>query len=241
MQGRHSPSPHSSPSNGATRRPGSVPPVPGPVPTTVPVSAHYSHTPPIQRSSIIHLRDVNLQALQAPSFQPDDSQPSYKPPLVGTLKTCATYPQQNRSLSSQSYSPARLSGVCLGTGVNHAHPGVPGTTEPYNMPGEHKSHTYTNGFNASHIQDCLEFADADSPQTWGSSSITRTGSGSDKVKGQLGSAGGGCLVYCLQQRRCKREKCSFYGRPETDNYCSYCFKEDLKHREREAKALSRPG
>uniref|UniRef100_A0A8K9V8I4 ubiquitinyl hydrolase 1 n=1 Tax=Oncorhynchus mykiss TaxID=8022 RepID=A0A8K9V8I4_ONCMY len=63
---------------------------------------------------------------------------------------------------------------------------------------------------------------------------------SPPVWGPFG-AGGGCLVYCLQQRRCKREKCSFYGRPETDNYCSYCFKEDLKHKEREAKALSRPG
>uniref|UniRef100_A0A8C4HJA2 ubiquitinyl hydrolase 1 n=1 Tax=Dicentrarchus labrax TaxID=13489 RepID=A0A8C4HJA2_DICLA len=86
--------------------------------------------------------------------------PSRGTPVVGTLKTCATYPQQNRTLSSQSYSPARLSGV--------------------------------------HIQDCLEF-----------------------------------------QRRCKRENCSFYGRPETDNYCSYCYREELKRRERESK-VQRP-
>uniref|UniRef100_A0AAZ3R158 ubiquitinyl hydrolase 1 n=1 Tax=Oncorhynchus tshawytscha TaxID=74940 RepID=A0AAZ3R158_ONCTS len=120
-------------------------------------------------------------------------------------------------------------------------PAANSTTTTTTTNGPSNSHTYTNGFNASHIQDCLEFADADVPQTWGSSRVTRTGSGSDKVKSQIGSAGGGCLVYCLQQRRCKREKCSFYGRPETDNYCSYCFKEDLKHKEREAKALSRPG
>uniref|UniRef100_A0A7N6AFK9 ubiquitinyl hydrolase 1 n=1 Tax=Anabas testudineus TaxID=64144 RepID=A0A7N6AFK9_ANATE len=108
----------------------------------------------------------------------------YKP-VVGTLKTCATYPQQNRTLSSQSYSPARLSGVRTVNTID---------TLSYNMPGEHKSHTYTNGFDAGDIQDCLEF-----------------------------------------QRRCKRENCSFYGRPETDNYCSYCYREELKRRERESK------
>uniref|UniRef100_A0A8C6M1R0 ubiquitinyl hydrolase 1 n=1 Tax=Nothobranchius furzeri TaxID=105023 RepID=A0A8C6M1R0_NOTFU len=43
-------------------------------------------------------------------------------------------------------------------------------------------------------------------------------------------------LYCFQQRRCKRENCSFYGRPETDSYCSYCYREELKRREREGKA-----
>uniref|UniRef100_A0A3Q1HTB0 ubiquitinyl hydrolase 1 n=1 Tax=Anabas testudineus TaxID=64144 RepID=A0A3Q1HTB0_ANATE len=150
-------------------------------PGPVPVSAHYSHTPPIQRHSVIHLQDVNMQS----SIFQDDP---YKP-VVGTLKTCATYPQQNRTLSSQSYSPARLSGVRTVNTID---------TLSYNMPGEHKSHTYTNGFDAGDIQDCLEF-----------------------------------------QRRCKRENCSFYGRPETDNYCSYCYREELKRRERESK-VQRP-
>uniref|UniRef100_A0A096MG81 ubiquitinyl hydrolase 1 n=1 Tax=Poecilia formosa TaxID=48698 RepID=A0A096MG81_POEFO len=155
-----------------------------------PVLPHHTysnpHTPPIQRHSVIHLQDVNMQS----SIFQDDP---YKP-VVGTLKTCATYPQQNRTLSSQSYSPARLSGVRTVNTMD---------TLSYNMPGEHKSHTYTNGFNAGDIQDCLEFADEDSvPHT---------------------------------QRRCKRENCSFYGRPETDNYCSYCYREELKRRERESK------
>ncbi|XP_077425136.1 OTU domain-containing protein 7A [Vanacampus margaritifer] len=188
------PAPYSSPSFGAKRL--------GPVP----VSAHYSHTPPIQRHSVIHLQDVNLQS---PVFKEP-----YKP-VVGTLKTCATYPQQNRTLSSQSYSPARLSGVRTA-----------GTLETlaYNMPGEHKSHTYTNGFNAGDIQDCLEFADEDnSSHTW---------LNQDKTKGR----GSGSPLYCFQQRRCKRDNCSFYGRPETDHYCSYCYREELKRRERESKA-----
>uniref|UniRef100_A0AAQ4RA09 ubiquitinyl hydrolase 1 n=1 Tax=Gasterosteus aculeatus aculeatus TaxID=481459 RepID=A0AAQ4RA09_GASAC len=189
------PAPYSSPSIGAKR------------PVAVPVSAHYSHTPPIQRHSVIHLQDVNLQS----SIFQDDP---YKP-VVGTLKTCATYPQQNRTLSSQSYSPARLSGVRT---VNAAE------TLSYNMPGEHKSHTYTNGFNAGDIQDCLEFADEDnSSHTWLNQEKT-------KVRGT------GSPLYCFQQRRCKRENCSFYGRPETDYYCSYCYREEVKRRERESKA-----
>uniref|UniRef100_A0A4W6DCZ1 ubiquitinyl hydrolase 1 n=1 Tax=Lates calcarifer TaxID=8187 RepID=A0A4W6DCZ1_LATCA len=132
--------------------------------------------------------------------------------------TCATYPQQNRTLSSQSYSPARLSGVRTVNTIE---------TLSYNMPGEHKSHTYTNGFDAGDIQDCLEFADEDnSSHTW---------LNQDKTKGRSS----GSPLYCFQQRRCKRENCSFYGRPETDNYCSYCYREELKRRERESK-VQRP-
>uniref|UniRef100_A0A673LIA6 ubiquitinyl hydrolase 1 n=1 Tax=Sinocyclocheilus rhinocerous TaxID=307959 RepID=A0A673LIA6_9TELE len=183
------------------------PVLPGPVP----VSAHYSHTPPIQRHSVIHLRDVNVQS----SSYKDES---YKP-MVGTLKTCATYPQQNRSLSSQSYSPARMSGIRTINAVD---------TLPYNMPGEHKSHTYTNGFNTGDIRDCLEFADEDPvPHAW---------LGQDKTKGQSGV----CPMYCFQQKRCRRENCTFYGRPETENFCSYCYREELKRREREVK-VHRPG
>uniref|UniRef100_A0A3B4G3A7 ubiquitinyl hydrolase 1 n=1 Tax=Pundamilia nyererei TaxID=303518 RepID=A0A3B4G3A7_9CICH len=141
----------------------------------------------------------------------------YKP-VVGTLKTCATYPQQNRTLSSQSYSPARLSGVRTVNTIDSL---------SYNMPGEHKSHTYTNGFDAGDIQDCLEFADEDnSSHTW---------LNQDKTKGRSS----GSPLYCFQQRRCKRENCSFYGRPETDNYCSYCYREEVKRRERESK-MQRP-
>ncbi|XP_058854589.1 OTU domain-containing protein 7A isoform X1 [Acipenser ruthenus] len=195
LQDRHSPTPgsFSSPSNGAKKS--------GPIP----VSAHYSHTPPIQRQSVIHLRDVNLKSS---NFQDN----TYKP-KVGTLKTCATYPQQNRSLSSQSYSPARLSGIRTVNTVESL---------SYSMPGDHKSHTYTNGFNANDVRDCLEYADEDSPQAW---------LNHDRTKGHSTV----CPPYLIQQKRCKKENCSFYGRSETDNFCSYCYKEEMKHREREGK------
>ncbi|XP_036399934.1 OTU domain-containing protein 7A-like [Megalops cyprinoides] len=197
MQERHSPTPapFSSPSNGAKKsRP-------------IPVSAHYSHTPPVQRHSVIHLRDVNPQ----PSSLREEP---YRP-LVGTLKTCATYPQQNRTLSSHSYSPARMVGV---RGV---------AVDAYGTPGGYKSHTYTNGFGATDVRDCLEFADEDPPRAW---------PGHDKTKGRST----GCALYCPPQEKCKKENCSFYGRPETENYCSYCYKEELKRREREGK-VHRPG
>lgn len=183
----------SSPSNGAKRS--------GPIP----VSAHYSHTPPVQRQSVIHLHDVNSKPS---SFQDD----TYKP-VVGTLKTCATYPQQNRSLSSQSYSPARLPGMRTVNTVESL---------SYARPAEHKSQTYTNGFNTGDIRDCLEYADEDAPQSW---------LNNDKNQGRSTV----CPIYSIQQNRCKKENCSFYGRPETENYCSYCYKEELKRRERDSK------
>uniref|UniRef100_A0A9J8D954 ubiquitinyl hydrolase 1 n=2 Tax=Cyprinus carpio TaxID=7962 RepID=A0A9J8D954_CYPCA len=130
-------------------------------------------------------------------------------PMVSTLKTCATYPQQNRSLSSQSYSPARMSGIRTINAVDSL---------PYNMPGENKSHTYTNGFNTD---------EDPAPHAW---------LGQDKTKGQSGV----CPMYCFQQKRCRRENCTFYGRPETENFCSYCYREELKRREREVK-VHRPG
>ncbi|XP_053321075.1 OTU domain-containing protein 7A [Spea bombifrons] len=196
LKDRSSPVPSSypSPSNGAKKS--------GPTP----VSAHYSHTPPVQRQSVIHLHDVNSK----PSGFQDDP---YKP-VVGSLKTCATYPQQNRSLSSQSYSPARLSGIRTVNTVESL---------AYDKASEHKSQTYTNGFHSSDIRDCLEYADEESSQTW--------------LNNDKNSRGRSivCPMYSLHQSRCKKENCSFYGRPETENYCSYCYKEELKRRERESK------
>ncbi|KAM8973106.1 OTU domain-containing protein 7A isoform 2-T2 [Pelodytes ibericus] len=196
LKDRSSPIPttYPSPSNGAKKC------------SPMPISAHYSHTPPIQRQSVIHLHDVNSKSS---SFQDDP----YKP-IVGSLKTCATYPQQNRSLSSQSYSPARLSGIRTMNTVESL---------SYEKPSEHKSQTYTNGFNSSDIRDCLEYADDESPQTW--------------LNNDKNSRGRSiiCPVYSLHQSRCKKENCSFYGRPETENYCSCCYKEELKRRDRESK------
>ncbi|XP_062842040.1 OTU domain-containing protein 7B isoform X2 [Trichomycterus rosablanca] len=43
----------------------------------------------------------------------------------------------------------------------------------------------------------------------------------------LGSAGG----LANLQSRCRTPSCNYYGHPETFNYCSYCYREELKRRE----------
>ncbi|NWQ84844.1 OTU7B protein, partial [Columbina picui] len=42
------------------------------------------------------------------------------------------------------------------------------------------------------------------------------------------------LFYSVQQPKCKQPNCGFYGHPETGNFCSCCYKEELKRKEREA-------
>lgn len=46
----------------------------------------------------------------------------------------------------------------------------------------------------------------------------------------LGSAGG---LACLQSSKCRTPTCNYYGHPETGNYCSYCYREEIKRRETE--------
>ncbi|KAM9183300.1 OTU domain-containing protein 7A isoform 1-T1 [Dugong dugon] len=135
-------------------------------------------------------------------------------PAVGALRPCATYPQQNRSLSSQSYSPARAVALRTVNTVESLARAVPGPLPSVAAAGaEHKSQTYTNGFGAA--RDGLEFADADAPAAWSN--------------GEGGRGGPGPA-----QRRCQRENCAFYGRAETEHYCSYCYREELRRR-REAR------
>ncbi|XP_039174513.1 OTU domain-containing protein 7B [Crotalus tigris] len=41
------------------------------------------------------------------------------------------------------------------------------------------------------------------------------------------------LLYNVQQTKCKQPNCNFYGHPETGNFCSCCYKEELKRKEQE--------
>ncbi|XDA85880.1 hypothetical protein R6Z07F_015636 [Ovis aries] len=176
---------------GSSRRTGASGPVPG-------------RSPPAPgRQSIIHVQAAGAR-----------DEPCV--PAVGALRPCATYPQQNRSLSSQSYSPARAAALrtvntveSLARAVPGALPGAAGAAEP-------KSQTYTNGFCAA--RDGLEFADADAPAARSNGEGSRGGPGAGPA-----------------QRRCQRENCAFYGRAETEHYCSYCYREELRRR-REARA-----
>lgn len=54
----------------------------------------------------------------------------------------------------------------------------------------------------------------------------------------VGSDGSKTRLLCgVQQTKCKQVNCSFYGHPETGNFCSCCYKEELRRKEREREAL----
>ncbi|XP_047622823.1 OTU domain-containing protein 7A [Phacochoerus africanus] len=183
------------PGGGGARRVGASGPVPGRSPPAPPA-----------RQSVIHVQTAGAR---------DEA----CAPAVGALRPCATYPQQNRSLSSQSYSPARAAALRTVNTVESLARAVPGA-----LPGtagavsatEHKSQTYTNGFGAA--REGLEFADADAPAA--------------RSNGECGRGGPGAGPA---QRRCQRENCAFYGRAETEHFCSCCYREELRRR-REARA-----
>ncbi|KAJ8398385.1 hypothetical protein AAFF_G00426400 [Aldrovandia affinis] len=68
-----------------------------------------------------------------------------------------------------------------------------------------------------------------------SNGFRETRSGSDSRSGpppvrhySLGSAGG---LGGSQSSKCKTPSCNYYGHPETGNYCSYCYRAELKRRE----------
>lgn len=177
------------PGGGGARRAGNSGPAPG-------------RSPPA-RQSIIHVQTAGTR---------DET----CAPAVGALRPCATYPQQNRSLSSQSYSPARAAALRTVNTVESLARAVPGAlASAAGAAGaaEPKSQTYTNGFGAT--RDGLEFADADVPATRWNGECSRGGPGP-------------------AQRLCQRENCAFYGRAETEHFCSYCYREELRRR-REAR------
>ncbi|XP_065814089.1 OTU domain-containing protein 7B isoform X1 [Labrus bergylta] len=85
--------------------------------------------------------------------------------------------------------------------------------DPPDYPGsEHAAGSYTNGFRD--IRANLDSRSGQPPVRHYS----------------LGSAGG---LASLQSSRCRTPSCTYYGHPETGNYCSYCYREELKKRETE--------
>ncbi|XP_006902605.1 PREDICTED: OTU domain-containing protein 7A-like [Elephantulus edwardii] len=159
-------------------------------------------SPPLARQSVIHVQVAGTRGDEAVCA-----------PAVGVLRPCATYPQQNRSLSSQSYSPARAATLRTVNTVESLARAVPRPLPSATSAGtEHKSQTYTNGFAAAcDPREGLEFADVEAPASWSN--------------GEDGCGGAGPA-----QQRCQRENCAFYGRVETEHYCSYCYREELRRR-----------
>ncbi|XP_048476365.1 OTU domain-containing protein 7B-like isoform X4 [Rhincodon typus] len=89
------------------------------------------------------------------------------------------------------------------------HPPPTETDEPPDYPTSSCNssyHSFSNGFTEQ--SDCL------GPE-----------GSQDPVKGRN--------LYSIQQTRCRQTNCNFYGHPETGNYCSCCYKEELRKRDRE--------
>lgn len=92
-------------------------------------------------------------------------------------------------------------------------PSYPPEFDPPDYPGsEHAAGSYTNGFRD--VRSNLDSRSGQPPVRHYS----------------LGSAGG---LASLQSSRCRTPSCTYYGHPETGNYCSYCYREELKKREPE--------
>uniref|UniRef100_A0A8C4EPF7 ubiquitinyl hydrolase 1 n=1 Tax=Dicentrarchus labrax TaxID=13489 RepID=A0A8C4EPF7_DICLA len=128
-------------------------------------------------------------------------------PSYATLpRHCPTTQGPSHPQYNNSQGPASLSPSRLA-------PSYPPEFDPPDYPGsETAGGSYTNGF-----RDMRSNLDSRS--------------GQPPVRHySLGSAGG---LASLQSSRCRTPSCTYYGHPETGNYCSYCYREELKKRETE--------
>lgn len=116
------------------------------------------------------------------------------------------HPQYNPPQALTSLSPSRLTSSFSPSYPPELDPPDYPTLEPPTAGG------YTNGFRDIH-------------------SSLDSRSGPPPVRHySLGSAGG---LAGLQSSRCRTPGCTYYGHPETGNYCSYCYREEVKRRETE--------
>ncbi|CAJ1062898.1 OTU domain-containing protein 7B isoform X3 [Xyrichtys novacula] len=128
-------------------------------------------------------------------------------PSYATLpRHCPTAQGPPHPQYNNSQGPSSLSPTRLA-------PSYPPEFDPPDYPGsEHAAGSYTNGFRD--VRSNLDSRSGQPPVRHYS----------------LGSAGG---LANLQSSRCRTPSCTYYGHPETGNYCSYCYREELKKRETE--------
>lgn len=184
----------------------------------------YSGVVPIPRPSLmdqppasgpltqhLHMHGYMETRRQLAGGSPASSYPGL--PSYATLpRNCPTsqappHPQYSAPQAPTSLSPSRLTSSSFTPSYlpEHDPPDYP-TSEPAGSGG------YTNGF-----RDMRSSLDSRS--------------GPPPVRHySLGSAGG---LAGLHSTRCRTPNCTYYGHPETGNYCSYCYKEELKRRETE--------
>ncbi|XP_028984972.1 OTU domain-containing protein 7B isoform X2 [Betta splendens] len=129
-------------------------------------------------------------------------------PSYATLpRHCPTTQVPSHAQYNNSQGPSSLS-------PSHLVPSYPPEFDPPDYPGsEPIGVSYTNGFRDMRCN--IESRVGQPPIRHYS----------------LGSAGG---LASLQSSRCRTPSCTYYGHPETGNYCSYCYREELKKREAES-------
>ncbi|KAM9798124.1 OTU domain-containing protein 7B [Neosynchiropus ocellatus] len=134
------------------------------------------------------------------------------------LPSYATLPRNIPSTQGVSHPQCNISQGPSSLSPSRLTPSYPTEFDPPDYPGsETVGGSYTNGFRD--IRPTLD-----------------SRSGLPPVRHySLGSAGG---LGSLQSSRCRTPTCTYYGHPETGNYCSYCYREELKKRETEP-AISR--
>lgn len=177
----------------------------------------YSAVVPIPRPSFIdqppaapltqhlHMHSYMDTRRQLAGGSPATSYPGL--PSYATLpRHCPTTQGPSHPQYNNSQGPASLSPSRLA-------PSYPPEFDPPDYPvSEPTGGSYTNGF-----RDMRSNLDSRS--------------GLPPVRHySLGSAGG---LASLQSSRCRTPSCTYYGHPETGNYCSYCYREELKKRETE--------
>ncbi|KAK5862066.1 hypothetical protein PBY51_017497 [Eleginops maclovinus] len=182
-------------------------------------SSIYSGVVPIPRPSFIdqppaaapltqhlHMHSYMDTRRQLAGGSPATSYPGL--PSYATLpRHCPATQAPSHPQFNNSQGPASLS-------PSRLVPSYPPEFDPPDYPGsEPAGGSYTNGF-----RDMRSNLDSRS--------------GQPPVRHySLGSAGG---LASLQSSRCRTASCTYYGHPETGNYCSYCYREELKKREPEA-------
>ncbi|XP_067093669.1 OTU domain-containing protein 7B isoform X1 [Osmerus mordax] len=113
------------------------------------------------------------------------------------------HPHYNPSPAPASLSPSRLNSSSFA-------PSYPPELDPPDYPtSEPTAGGYSNGFRE--VRPSLDSRGPPPVRHY-----------------SLGSAGG---LASLQSSRCRTPSCTYYGHPETGNYCSYCYREELKRRE----------
>ncbi|XP_029307316.1 LOW QUALITY PROTEIN: OTU domain-containing protein 7B [Cottoperca gobio] len=178
----------------------------------------YSGVVPIPRTSFIdqppaaapltqhlHMHGYMDTRRQLAGGSPATSYPGL--PSYATLpRHCPATQAPSHPQYNNSQGPASLS-------PSRLVPSYPPEFDPPDYPGsEPAGGSYTNGF-----RDMRSNLDSRS--------------GQPPVRHySLGSAGG---LANLQSSRCRTATCTYYGHPETGNYCSYCYREELKKREPE--------